>query len=86
MWISLYRHAAKGRSRPVVIPIAKPKPKPAKKAPSRGRGRGGRNTKIESDDEPFRSNISVKKIKVYFSYLTVSNYFTIPYFTYHIYV
>jgi hypothetical protein len=57
--------ATKSKSKPVAAtPKPKPKPTPRKTPANRGRGRGGRSNKVESDDEPFRSNVSVKKIKV----------------------
>ncbi|XP_045029400.1 uncharacterized protein LOC116923747 isoform X2 [Daphnia magna] len=57
------RSATKSRAKPVAAPKPKPKPPPRKAPANRGRGRGGRTNKVESDDEPFRSNVSVKKIK-----------------------
>ncbi|XP_059351404.1 uncharacterized protein LOC130695810 [Daphnia carinata] len=57
------RSATKSRAKPVAAPKPKPKPPPRKAPANRGRGRGGRTNKVESDDEPFRSNVSVKKLK-----------------------
>ncbi|KAI9554559.1 hypothetical protein GHT06_019832 [Daphnia sinensis] len=57
------RSTAKSRAKPVAAPKPKPKPAPRKAPANRGRGRGGRTNRVESDDEPFRSNVSVKKIK-----------------------
>ncbi len=68
-----------------LVQTPKPKPKPvARKAiANRGKGRGSRGAKVESEDEPFRSSVSVKKIKVRFCksiFVYINTY--VHYFTY----